>query len=339
MSTTLPENFTARPATLHDVEAAVELVNTCSVEQIGRPEWRADQFRRDWQSPNLDPQADLHLARAPDGTLVGYAGVWDSEPHVRIYGWGNVHPEYRGRGIGTYLAQWVEGRARQSIPQAPSGARVALVQQWLSIDAAARELLLGQGYRVVRHAFRMVIEMGEPSPEPLVPEGLTIRSFVPKREERALIRAVRDSFQDHWGYVEHPFEEEYQEWVHWMEGNPDYDPSLWFVAVDEAEGEIAGMSLCSPKTVEDPRMGWVDTLGVRRRWRRRGLALALLHHTFGQFYRRGTRKVGLGVDAQSLTGATHLYEKAGMHVDRQFVVYEKELRPGEELSTQFANGK
>jgi mycothiol synthase len=339
MSTTLPENFTARPATMDDVEAAVELVNACSAEQIGRPEWRADQFRRDWQSPNLDPQADLHLAHAPDGTLVGYAGVWDSEPHVRIYGWGNVHPECRGRGIGTYLAEWVEGRARQSIPRAPSGARVALVQQWLSIDAAAQELLLGQGYQVVRHAFRMVIEMSEPPPEPVVPEGLTIRSFVPKREGRALIRAVRDSFQDHWGYVEHPFEEEYQEWVHWMEGNPDYDPSLWFVGVDEAAGEIAGMSLCSPKTVEDPRMGWVDTLGVRRRWRRQGLALALLHHTFGQFYRRGTRKVGLGVDAQSLTGATHLYEKAGMHVDRQFVVYEKELRPGEELSTQVANDK
>ena len=94
------------------------------------------------------------------------------------------------------------------------------------------------------------------------------------------------------------------------------------------------MSLCHPKVVEDPDMGWVDVLGVRRPWRRRGLALALLHHTFGEFYQRGKRKVGLGVDAQSLTGATRLYEKAGMHVQRQYATYEKELRPGEELSTQ-----
>ena len=61
-------------------------------------------------------------------------------------------------------------------------------------------------------------------------------------------------------------------------------------------------------------------------------ALALLHHSFGELYRRGKRKVGLEVDAQSLTGATRLYEKAGMRVDRQYDVYEKELRSGRDLS-------
>jgi mycothiol synthase len=81
-------------------------------------------------------------------------------------------------------------------------------------------------------------------------------------------------------------------------------------------------------------MGWVDDLAVRRSWRRRGLGMALLHHSFGEFYRRGTRKVALEVDSQNLTGATRLYERAGMHATRQYDVYEKELRAGEELSTQ-----
>ncbi len=81
-------------------------------------------------------------------------------------------------------------------------------------------------------------------------------------------------------------------------------------------------------------MGWVATLGVRRNWRRQGIALALLHHSFGEFYRRGVRKVGLGVDAGSLTGATRLYEKAGMHVASQFDKYEKEIRAGKEISVQ-----
>jgi ribosomal protein S18 acetylase RimI-like enzyme len=85
---------------------------------------------------------------------------------------------------------------------------------------------------------------------------------------------------------------------------------------------------------EGPEKGWVDDLGVRRAWRRRGLALALLQHSFREFYKRGTRKVGLGVDASSLTGATRLYEKAGMHVARQFNSYFKVLRDGEELMTQ-----
>ncbi len=81
-------------------------------------------------------------------------------------------------------------------------------------------------------------------------------------------------------------------------------------------------------------MGYVHTLGVRRPWRRRGIALALLHHSFGEFFNRGKSKVSLHVDAKSLTGATRLYEKAGMHVDRLSHNYEKELRPGKDLSTQ-----
>jgi mycothiol synthase len=85
---------------------------------------------------------------------------------------------------------------------------------------------------------------------------------------------------------------------------------------------------------EDPEMGWLFGLGVRRPWRRRGLALALLHHCFGELYRRGRRKVSLGVDAQNLTGATRLYERAGMHIQRQHHQYEQELRPGRDLSTQ-----
>ena len=81
-------------------------------------------------------------------------------------------------------------------------------------------------------------------------------------------------------------------------------------------------------------MGWVGTLGVRREWRKRGIGMSLLRHSFNEFYRRGKRKVGLGVDAQNLTGALRLYESAGMHVHQAFDQYEKELRPGVEISTQ-----
>jgi len=78
-------------------------------------------------------------------------------------------------------------------------------------------------------------------------------------------------------------------------------------------------------------MGWVMDLSVRRPWRKQGLGLALLQHSFVEYYNRGFRSVGLGVDASSLTGATRLYEKAGMHVQRKYDRYELELRAGEEL--------
>jgi len=111
-----------------------------------------------------------------------------------------------------------------------------------------------------------------------------------------------------------------------------FDPELFFLAMDEEE--IAGAALCSPRFGGDPETGIVETLGVRRPWRRRGIALALLHQSFGEFYRRGHKHVGLGVDTQNLSGATRLYEKAGMHVAQEFTFYERELRPGEELARQ-----
>jgi hypothetical protein len=64
------------------------------------------------------------------------------------------------------------------------------------------------------------------------------------------------------------------------------------------------------------------------------LGLALLYHAFAEFRRRGKKQVGLGVDAGSLTGATRLYLKAGMHVAQQSSLYEVELRPGQELGKQ-----
>lgn len=69
-------------------------------------------------------------------------------------------------------------------------------------------------------------------------------------------------------------------------------------------------------------------LAVRPAWRQRGLGLALLQRVLREFYRRGTRQVGLGVDAHNPTGATRLYESVGMQVESEYIVYEKELRSG-----------
>ena len=100
-----------------------------------------------------------------------------------------------------------------------------------------------------------------------------------------------------------------------------YDPALWFVAYDG--DEVAGYLIGKAEEGGDPKLGWVEVLGVRRPWRRRGLALALLLHAFGEFERRGCERVGLGVDASNLTGAVRLYERAGMRPVRQHDAHEK----------------
>jgi GNAT superfamily N-acetyltransferase len=112
--------------------------------------------------------------------------------------------------------------------------------------------------------------------------------------------------------------------MHLLDHDPDNDPSpFWYVAGDGEE--IAGTCLCNPRGAGDPETAWIHIVGVQPPWRRRGLALAPLHHSFGSFYRQGRRRIAPEVDAQNPTGATHLYEKAGMHVERRYDYFEKEL--------------
>jgi mycothiol synthase len=330
MALSIPERYTLRAAEPDDLETALALFNACSIAWIGRPQMDADALRTEWRSPTLDLAADTQAVFDGD-QMIGYIEVWDSAPHVKLYFWGRVHPEHWGEGIGTHLVQWAETRAQKSVPQAPEGSRVVLSQDMPGEAKRGHALLASHDYQLVRHWFRMVIEMEKSPPAPKVPEGLHFRTFV-RAELPAVLRAETDAFQDHWGFVERPFDEELANWAQWIDEDPDFDPSLWFLAMDG--DEIAGVCLCHRKVVEDPEMGWINSLGVRRPWRRRGLALALLHHAFGVFYRRGKHRVGLGVDASSLTGATRLYEKAGMHVQRRSVSYEKVLREGRDLSTQ-----
>jgi mycothiol synthase len=320
-----------RPATLDDVEGAVAMFNAYSRQIIGIDEFDGKNYRREWEAPGLNLENDIRVVCAPDGQIVGCMEVWDLfDPHVRVNTWGRVHPDHQGRGIGSALVAWAESRARQAIAKAPKGTRVSVSNGVLARDTAAQELLRNAGFSLARHFWRMEIEMSALPPAPVWPDGLTLRTMIPGQDERAVVQAVRDSFRDHWGFVERPFEDDLKMWTHFMQ-DEKFDPSLWFVAMDG--DQIAGFSLCWSQADDDPNMGWVGTLGVLRPWRRHGLGLALLQHSFGEFYRRGKRKAGLGVDATSLTGATRLYERAGMHVAREFCTYEKNLRPGVDLST------
>ena len=321
-----------------DVDAVVALSNLYAIDVIGRPWATVEDYRNDWQAPACSIERDLRVVFHGD-QLVGFGGVWDEAPHVRIYAWIYVHPEWRGQGIGTYLGEWCEERARVSVDKAPQGARVILDQEMPASDAIGREYLETHGYSVARTFSRMLIEMDAPPPEPLFPQGIVVSTFdpdVPERGLNAFVDAERDIFRDHWGYVEQPLEDVRREWQHWIDSDSDHDPSLFFLAM--AGTAIAGVSICRSKTAEDPGMAYVTSLGVRRLYRRQGVALGLLQHTFGEFYRRGTKRVSLDVDASSLTGATRLYEKAGMHLQRQTLAYDKVLREGEDLTTQTLDG-
>ena len=329
----LPEGYTARPPTMVDVEAVVELENTYMQFVAGCNATDANELYLEWSMPGFSPGDNVRLVFAPDGALAASMTLWDiREPHIRLWSKGVLHPDHRGKGVYPPLVAWMTRRARRSVHKAPEGARVVLTHSVLVQDEAKAAIVRRQGFEYVRSYYMMIIDLDRDIPEPVWPDGLEIRPLVRHQDERAVVIAFNEALEDHWGHYDSPVDEMLKQWNHWFDNDPGFDPTLWFVIWDG--DQVAGSALCLAKSSEDPAMGWVDVLGVRRPWRRNGLALALLHHAFRAFKERGSRRAGLDVDASNLTGALRLYERAGMHVDRQFDSYLIELRPGEDLTVR-----
>ena len=326
----LPEGFTARGANMNDIELVFRLFNRWSRSVLGRDEFADTQSIRDeWQFPGVDLTGDTRLVFAPNGELAGYIEVWTTDPptvHPQL--WGRVDPRYEDLGIGTWILYWAEQRALQALEHLPAGLRFAPRVGTFHQGEKAKRLFEDFGYRHIRTFYHMLIEMDAPVPAPEFPEGIELRPFIKGEYDVAVWQAQNEAFRDHWGHHDVTFEE----WNHDRIEDSAFDPTLWFLAMD---GDvIAGYAICRPHAFSDADRGWVRSLGVRSPWRKQGIGLALLRQAFHEFYRRGKRKVGLGVDAQNLTSALRLYENAGMHVDQAFDYYEKELRPGRNIDEE-----
>lgn len=316
----LPDHFHSRAATWDDAQAVADLINACDIALTGEAETDVDEVRTDWQDSAADLEHGTWVVIAPDGQLVGYESCEAPPESGRIFVDGYVHPSSTGQSIGTFLLRQAESRASEHIAKYPADAQVVIHASVYAHEEAAHRLFEAEGYHHIRRFWRMQIDMTEQPPAPIWPAGIQIRAYVQGQDDRAVYEAVDEAFHDHWGHYTRPFED----WMRRMTEVGDFDPALWFLAIDSASGEIAGASLCNYQNQKP----WLRSLSVRRPWRRHGLGMALLLHTFNEFYQRDYRTVGLGVDAQNISGATALYERAGMHVVRAYDTFEKELRAG-----------
>jgi mycothiol synthase len=244
------------------------------------------------------------------------AWIWEDDGRIVAAATYGVHGDTgtirgtvaaKGRGIGAEILERGEAFARANgTAKIHAGAPEP--------DAAARVMLEGRGYREVRRFYEMAVEL---EAEPVVPElhdGLVLDELH-DGEQRAFYEALNDAFQDHWEWHPMPFDQ-------WIEirrdQHHDEHGPVWFVIRDG--DELAAVTRNDAGVAGG---GYVGAIGVRPRWRAMGLAKALLYRTFLEFWRRGTPRVSLDVDAQNATGATHLYERVGMHVVKCGVVFEK----------------
>lgn len=286
-----------RPLREDDAEQVAALFVECygDARLIDAEEIRSwlhnEEFERDWLRV---------LERG--GRVAGYGDIWPQPEDVWL--------DVAAPGNWQLFFEWAEsegaargiGRVRIQIPHGHELAHVAA----------------SRGYETWRHSLTMETALERPPETPETPDGLELRAY---RDEDAdvLRRAIDDAFADD------PFHTDltpsnFREFFLRARG---FDPSLWLLVWDG--DELAGFSLNYPERGSDPGLGWVNTLGVRRPWRRRGLGEMLLRRSFAELYARGLRRVGLGVDAQNVTGALRLYERVGMRQLRRSDNWQKTL--------------
>ena len=323
--TILDPSLKLRPVTWSDLEAVTQLIyDVCAADGDAVVAVTSEELKHEWETPGFNLEKDAFLIETSDGRIVGYEELFNEHEYARLRTDGYVHPDFKGRGIGTSLLRRIEQRAQEEIALAASDARVTLRSTTDQRDATSLDLHQNEGYQPLRYHWRMGIALDAAPPEPKFPDGIELRPFIKGEHDVAVWQAQNEAWRDHWGSHDVTLEE----WKRSRFDDPEFDPTLWQIAWDG--DEVAGFSLNRFRM----GIGWIRTLGVRRPWRKRGLGEALLLQSFREFYKRGTKTIGLAVDAHNPTGATRLYQKVGMYIASEYVTYEKELRPGRDVDEE-----
>ena len=325
------ETYISRPATWDDIPALVDLCNVVLIDQWGFPDWTVDDAEEEFSQPGFVMEDFVRLWHDADGMLVGVCMVMGlHEPPVRVRVLPYVHPATKDfQELGLEVLAWGESIARPlAIPRCPDDAKIQMISWTFATHEPTAALYRAFGMEKIRQYLTMEIELYHNMPAPDLSNDVTLRTLNYPDESRLAYRMTDRAFSDHYGHTDDPEEKNYDLWAQRF-NSKSFDPALWFII--EVEGEAAGFAWCHMGMPEDPKLGWIGTLGVLPAYRRRGLAQSLLRHAFRELHARGMHKAGLGVDGSSLTGATRVYEAAGMRCVAKWDTYAKVLRDGVEI--------
>jgi GNAT superfamily N-acetyltransferase len=224
--------------------------------------------------------------------------------------WFRIHPEVRGQGLMSDVLAWAEqrmrtiGRDRQVTVQLRAGSRATLHDRIQGLEAHGF-----QQDRCFHHLWR---SLAIPVPASVLPEGFTIREHYGADEADKWVAMFNQSFVDHWNH--HPLTVERH--LHWLK-DPDYRTDLDLVAI-APDGTLAGFCYGSIDPAyneqKDCKEGWIDLLGTRRGFRRKGLGRALLLEGLRRLKTATMDTVKIGVDSQNPNRADVLYQSVGFQM-------------------------
>jgi mycothiol synthase len=272
---------------------------------------------RNWSAPTdrFDPQNDILFALGKrDGgeyTEIGfsrvswYTGKQDSQLYCQT---SFLLPQYREEDVWPEIVRKNERRLREISTSQPDS-RKRFFQAWATeTQKEWISALEKTEYKAVRH-FNNMLRSLENIPEKDLPVGIKVRPVQPEHF-RSIWEAQKEVHKELFETVaENWTDENFRSWLK----NPSHTPHLWQVAWDG--DQVAGMVLTRISEAEnrelDRKRGHTEHIFVRKPWRRRGLATALVVQSLRALKIHGMEEAELGVDSENESGAYEFYRRMG----------------------------
>ena len=312
----LPAGHVLRRPSHGDAEAVAALKRAVEIDRHGKSDVTADEVRDEWSLPGLSLEDDVWVVEDDAGALVAYALCWLEAPPDEAAAEQLVDPAHRGQGLNELLLGLCEARAADLASRSGRETGVSLEVWAHERDTRRIELLERHGYRRQRAFLRLERDLDDSFELPVWPAGLRVASFRAGVDDAVVHAAYEDAFADHYGSGEPDLERWLQS--RFAHGGPDL--GLWLVAWDGDEA-VGGI-----EATETPSGAYMGDLWVRRPWRGRGIARALMLEECAELRRRGMRTAFFGVDAANATGALQLHASLGFRSVRgAILLFEKRV--------------
>jgi mycothiol synthase len=273
---------------------------------------------------NCDLDRDLMVVEL-DGRTIGYVRVeWrDLTNGTRqFFSLCALEPAQRRQGIGQAMLSWSERRLAEIAAAVPADRPGELFGFTYATDLGGKALLEKNGWRAVARGYEMVRPTLHDVPTMPLPAGLVVRP-VAERERRKIWEAAREAFRDERDEAEWTEED----WARFPEEMPDH--SLWVIAFDGdavAGGVLNAIDKASNAHHGRAR-GTLASVWTGARWRRRGVAKALIARSLVVHREHGMTSAYLGVDGANPNQAMDLYAGMGFEVATSTIDWRKPL-PG-----------
>ena len=269
-----------------------------------------ESLRAEFTNPsNYDPQTDLIFAEV-NGTTIGFCHFyWERQVSTQQYAYAvmfRVDPAWQSKGIEQALIRWGESRGRHYASILPEGEDGFFLAFCREKDQTRLQVLADGGYQVHRYYHSMSRDLVD-LPERPLPEGIVVRPALPN-DYRKVWEASNEAFMDEYG-ASTPTEAWYQSYL----TGPFFQPILWQVAWDgdEVVGSVQNFIASEENELEHRMRGYTEAISVRREWRGRGIASALICRSMAMFKSINMDEVALTADTQNPTGAMRLYTALG----------------------------